>query len=236
MPGSNTNMRGVQSLLSSYHQKDITILDGISEKLVVTNLPFRDIAIALAVDALLQSTDTRLPLRMSQKHLVTGRMGGHPIYVDGLDFSEGRIILNILHDAFLYIVIHPEGEIVLAFYIRYLSADIAHVLQMITESCKTGFLMLGTHRQGSHDFHVGSTIQLPGIHHEQLFLCSVQGATHIRNTHKLLSKPHHPVGRLFLHRLRLLQQGYDSQTILALINHARLGKSRHYHQECRCKN
>ena len=67
MPGSNTNMRGVQSLLSGYHQKDITILDGISEKLVVTNLPFRDIAIALAVDALLQSTDTRLPLRMSRR-------------------------------------------------------------------------------------------------------------------------------------------------------------------------
>ena len=80
MPGSNTDMRGVQSLLSGYHQKDITILDGISEKLVVTNLPFRDIAIALAVDALLQSTDTRLPLRMSRKHLVTGRMGGHPVY------------------------------------------------------------------------------------------------------------------------------------------------------------
>lgn len=114
MPGSNTDMRGVQSLLSGYHQKNITILDGISEKLVVTNL-LRDIAIALAVDALLQSTDTRLPLRMSRKHLVTGRMGGHPVYVNGLDYREGRIILNILHDTFLYIIIHPEGEIVLAF-------------------------------------------------------------------------------------------------------------------------
>ena len=40
MPGSNTDMRGVQSLLSGYHQKNITILDGISEKLIVTNLPF----------------------------------------------------------------------------------------------------------------------------------------------------------------------------------------------------
>ena len=131
-------------------------------------------------------------------------MGGHPVYADSLDCCEGRIILNILHDAFLNIIIHPEGEIVLAFYIRNLSADIAHVLQMITESCETGFLMLGTHRQGGHNLHIGSTIQLPGIHHELLFPGSVQSATHIRDSYKLLSKPHHPVDRLLLHRLCLL--------------------------------
>ncbi len=140
MPGSNTNMRGVQSLLfglssEGYHHPLMAFL----KSWLLRNLPFRDIAIALAVDALLQSTDTPLPLRMSRKHLVTGRMGGHPVYVDGLDCSEGRIILDILHDTFLYIIIHPEGEIVLALYIRYLSADIAHVLQMIAESCENWF-------------------------------------------------------------------------------------------------
>ena len=75
VPGSNADMRGVQSFLTGNHQKDIAILDGISEKLVVANLPFRDIAIALAIDALFQSPDARLPLWMSRKHLVAGWMG-----------------------------------------------------------------------------------------------------------------------------------------------------------------
>ena len=41
VPGSDSDMRGIQPLLPGNHQKDIAILDGISEKLVVADLSFR---------------------------------------------------------------------------------------------------------------------------------------------------------------------------------------------------
>ena len=46
----------------------------------------------------------------------------------------------------------------LALYILHIATNIAHMLEMIAEGSKTGFVILGTHRQSGHDFYVGGAI------------------------------------------------------------------------------
>ena len=226
VPGGNTDMGCVEPLLVGDDGDNVAVVDGVAENCRIGNLALRNITVTLAVHTLFQFSDSRFPFRMSLKHLIARNMRTHPVDVHGLNSRERRIGRNILHDSLALVCIHPNREIMLALHIGNLSAHITHIPEMFAESRERSLVLLGAQGERRNHLYVCGAVQLTGVHDEHLFLRPVQRAAHIRNARHLLAEPEHPTGWFHLHRPCLLQQSYNPQTVLPLINHIHPGFSR----------
>ena len=157
-------------------------------------------------------------------------MRTHPVDVHGLNGRERRIGRNILHNSLALVSIHPNREIMLALYIGNLAAHITHISKMFAESRERSLVLLGAQGERRNHLYVCGAVQLTGVHDEHLFLRPVQRAAHIRNARHLLAEPEHPTGRFLLHRPSFLQQSYNPQTVLSLVNYIHPGFSRNSQQ------
>ena len=185
-------MGGIESLLIGNDDDDVAIQDGLAKEAVVGYLCLGNIAITLAVDAILQCLDSLQAYSIAIEHLVTALMRGHPIHVDMLHRRERWIYLNVSHNTLLHIVIDPSGKIMLALLVSHVTTDISHVLQLLTIVSESIFLALGASRQRHHHLNVCRAIQLGGIDDQSLIFRRIQGACHIRHAQEFLAKIEHP--------------------------------------------
>ena len=218
-PHGEAQMGNVETGLVAGDGNDVAIVDGLTHRLRVLHFGLGDEAELHARDALLHFSDIGHILGVRLQGLVALRVLTHIVDFDGLYRGKGRIgLLNLADDAGLRVGHNPIGEIMDA---RGVCIDdpivIAHIAEVIQESCPSELFLIGTEREGRDRLYQRGAVEFIDIDDELLGIVDFKRMGDIRHIEELAGKKEREASLIGTLLAGIFEQGLDENAVVGLL-------------------